>query len=67
MNLDRWVIRVAGSLILVTLLLSQFHSNYWLWLTAFVGLNLLQASFTGFCPLAILLKKMGAHKGAAFG
>lgn len=67
MNLDRWVIRVAGSLILVTLLLSQFHSNYWLWLTAFVGLNLLQASFTGFCPLAILLKKMGAHEGAAFG
>jgi hypothetical protein len=42
------------------------HSHYWLWLTAFVGANLLQASFTGFCPLAIALKKLGFQPGEAF-
>ena len=49
----------AGTFVLVSLALAQFHSPYWLWLTAFVGLNLLQSSFTGFCPLEMMLKKMG--------
>jgi hypothetical protein len=40
-------------------LLAHYHSPYWLWFTAFVGLNLLQSSFTNFCPLEILLKKLG--------
>lgn len=66
MNIDRWVMRFAGLVILSSLLLSQLHSVYWLWLTAFVGLNLLQSSFTGFCPLAIVLKKMGGKSKPAF-
>jgi len=51
--------RFAGSFILASLLLSQYHSPYWLWFTAFVGFNLLQSSFTGFCPLTIILNKLG--------
>jgi hypothetical protein len=56
----------AGSFVLISLLLSRIHSPYWLWFTAFVGANLLQASFTGFCPLAIILKKVGIKVGTAF-
>jgi hypothetical protein len=56
----------AGIMILVSLALSQLHHPYWLFLTAFVGANLLQASFTGFCPLAKILKAVGGKPGAAF-
>ena len=66
MNIDRIVLAFAGSVILISLLLSQLHSIYWLWLTAFVGANLLQASFTGFCPLAKVLKMLGVKPGQAF-
>lgn len=66
MNVDRLVFTIAGLFILASLLLSQIHSIYWLWFTAFVGANMLQASFTGFCPLAMLLKKLGASPGQAF-
>ena len=66
MNIDRMVMAFAGSMILVSLLLSQLHSVHWLWLTTFVGANLLQASFSGFCPLAKLLKKVGLKSGIAF-
>ena len=66
MNIDRLVFAIAGSFILISLALSQLHSIYWLWFTAFVGANMLQASFTGFCPLAIVLKKVGKSSGAAF-
>lgn len=51
--------RFAGTFILASLLLAHYHSPNWLWFTAFVGFNLLQSSFTKFCPLAIILKKMG--------
>ena len=51
--------RFAGSFILISLLLAHFHSGYWLWFTAFVGFNLLQSSFTNFCPLEMILKKIG--------
>jgi hypothetical protein len=67
MSIDRIVMAFAGSMILVSLALSQLHSPDWLWLAAFVGANLLQAAFTGFCPLAIVLKKLGVRPGAAFG
>lgn len=67
MNIDKAVFRFAGVMILVSLLLSHYHSVHWLWLTAFVGLNMLQASFTGFCPVARVLGKMGLKPGAAFG
>ena len=66
MNVDRLVNAIAGSFILVSLLLSQIHSPYWLLFTAFVGANLLQSSFTGFCPAAALFKALGAKPGQAF-
>jgi Inner membrane protein YgaP-like, transmembrane domain len=66
MNLDRLVFTMAGSFILLSVSLSVFHSPYWLFFTAFVGANLLQSSFTGFCPLAVLLKRAGVKTGHAF-
>lgn len=66
MSIDRMVMAFAGSFILVSLALAHWHSPNWLWFTAFVGANLLQASFTGFCPLAIILKKLGVKSGCAF-
>ncbi len=66
MNVDRAVMAFAGSVVLISLVLSQLVSPWWLLLTAFVGLNLLQASFTGFCPLAMLLRKFGLAPGSAF-
>ncbi|BBO83020.1 DUF2892 domain-containing protein [Desulfosarcina ovata] len=66
MNIDRVVLAFAGCMILISLLLSQIHSIYWLWFTAFVGANILQASFTGFCPLAKILKSVGVKPGKAF-
>ncbi len=66
MNIDRLVNAMAGAIILISLLLSQVHSVYWLWFTAFVGANLLQSSFTGFCPAAIIFKFFGVKPGEAF-
>ncbi len=66
MSIDRLVLAFAGAFILITLALSQVHNINWLWGTAFVGANLLQAAFTKFCPLAMILKKMGAESGEAF-
>lgn len=66
MSLDRQVLAIAGVFILVSLLLSQVHHIYWLWFTAFVGANMLQAAFTGFCPLARILKALGVKPGQAF-
>lgn len=66
MSIDRAVMAFAGFIILLSVALSQIHSVYWLILTAFVGLNLIQASITGFCPAAILFKRLGLRPGAAF-
>jgi len=66
MSIDRIVFAVAGGFILISLLLSQYHSINWLWFTAFVGANLFQSAFTGFCPMAIILKKLGVKPGCAF-
>lgn len=65
-TLDHWVFRIAGLFILISVALSQLHSIHWLWFTAFVGLNLFQASFTGLCPLAMVLHRLGVKPGAAF-
>lgn len=65
-NIDVLVFRFAGTFILISLLLAHFHSVNWLWFTAFVGLNLVQASFTGFCPLVMILNKLGFKPGTAF-
>lgn len=66
MNIDRIIFAFAGSLILISLALAVFHSLHWLWLTAFVGANLLQSAFTGFCPLAVILKAFNVKSGNAF-
>ena len=66
MCIDKFVLRFAGAMVLLSLLLAHFVSPYWLWFTAFVGANLLQASFTGLCPLAMILRKLGVVPGAAF-
>lgn len=62
MPMELLIRRFAGSFILASLLLAHYHSPYWLWFTAFVGFNLLQSSFTKFCPLAIILKKLGVGR-----
>jgi hypothetical protein len=66
MSIDRFVLAFAGLMILLSLLLGVYVSPYWLWFTAFVGANLLQSAFTGFCPLASILKQVGVRPGAAF-
>ena len=65
-NIDTLVFRIAGIMILASLVLAYLHSGYWLWLTAFVGANLLQASFSGFCPLARMLARLRVPPGSAF-
>jgi len=68
MSIDRIVLAFAGTVVLVTVLIALVTPYTWvLWLTAFVGANLLQAAFTGFCPLAMILKKLGVKPGVAFG
>lgn len=67
MSIDRVVLAFAGTVILITVALALFGGLTWaLWITGFVGLNMLQAAFTGFCPLAIVLKKVGVKPGVAF-
>ena len=66
MSIERIVLAVAGTFILLSVLLAVYVNINWLWFTAFVGANLLQSAFTGFCPMAIILKKMGKQSGAAF-
>lgn len=66
MSIDRIVLAFAGTVILVSLALTHYHSPNWMWLTAFVGANMLQAAFTKFCPLAMILKAFGAKPGQAF-
>lgn len=62
MTMERYVRMFAGLFVLLSLMLSRVHSPHWLWFTAFVGFNLLQSSFTKFCPLEIFLRKVGVGK-----
>jgi len=66
MNIDRAVLAFAGLVVLISLTLGYFVSPYWLFLTAFAGLNLLQAAFTGFCAAAMIFKAFGFKPGNAF-
>jgi Inner membrane protein YgaP-like, transmembrane domain len=66
MTIDRAVMAFAGLVVLASLGLAQLHSPLWLLLTAFVGANLIQASFTGFCPAAVIFKRLGVKAGTAF-
>ena len=66
MSIDRMVLAFGGGMVLASLALGIYVSSNRFWLTAFVGANLFQASFTGFCPLAIILKRFGLKPGCAF-
>lgn len=66
MSIDRAVFAIAGLFILISLALAHYHHPYWLWFTAFVGANMFQAAFTGFCPMANILKALGMKPGQAF-
>lgn len=66
MNVDRAVLAFAGFVVLLGLALGAYVNTYWYLLTAFAGLNMIQASFTGFCPAAIAFKKLGLRGGRAF-
>lgn len=66
MNVDRMVMRIAGGMVIVSLGLAHYFSPLWLLLALVVGFNLFQASFTGFCPLARILKRLGLQPGSAF-
>lgn len=66
MNLDRAVLAFAGCVVLASVALAYFLSPWWLLLTVFAGLNMLQASFTGFCPAALAFKALGCPAGNAF-
>ena len=66
MSIDRIVLAFAGSVVLISIALTLAFSLWWLLLTGFVGANLLQSSFTGFCPLVMMLKAVGVKPGVAF-
>jgi len=66
MNVDRAVLTFAGFVVLLGLALGYTVNTYWYLLTAFAGLNMIQAAFTGFCPAAIVFKKLGLRSGNAF-
>lgn len=66
MSIERIVFAFSGIVILLSLSLAYFVSPYWLAFAAIIGLNLAQSAFTGFCPLAYVLKKVGMAPGTAF-
>ena len=66
MSTDRAVMFFAGAMVLLSAILVWLVSPWWLLLTAFVGLNMMQASITGFCPAAMIFKALGTKSGVAF-
>ena len=66
MTLDRTVLAFAGCMVLASRALTLWVSPLFVWLTVFIGLNLLQSSVTGFCPAAIIFRKLGIKPGCAF-
>ncbi|MDT9546845.1 MAG: DUF2892 domain-containing protein [Chlorobium phaeovibrioides] len=66
MNIDKLVLAIAGLLILLSVALALTVSTSWLWLTGIVGFMLMQSAFTGFCPMALILKSLGVEPGNAF-
>jgi hypothetical protein len=66
MTVDQAVFAFAGVMVLLSLALAYLVSPWWLLLTAFVGANLLQSAFTGFCPAAMVFKRLGCPPGKAF-
>jgi len=65
-TLDRSVLAFAGCMVLLSVALSAWVSPHFIWLTVFIGLNLIQSAFTGFCPAATAFRKLGVRPGTAF-
>ena len=66
MNIDRLMFVFAGSMVLLSVLLTHFvHANF-IWFTVFIGFNMIQSAFTGFCPAAKIFNKLGIQNGCAF-
>lgn len=66
MTLDRSVLAFAGFMVLLSVVLTVWASPYFVWLTVFVGANMLQSAFTGFCPAAMVMRRLGVKPGTAF-
>ena len=66
MSLDKTIFAFAGVMVLLSVALTAFVSPYFMWFTVFIGVNLLQSAFTGFCPAAMIFKKLGVKSGCAF-
>jgi len=66
MSLDRTVLAFAGAMVLLSVALTVWVSPYFIWFTVFIGLNMLQSAFTGFCPAASIFRKLGIKPGCAF-
>ena len=64
MSLDRAIMAFAGMMVLVSVALTQLVSPWWWLLTAFIGLNLFQSAFTGFCPAGMVMRKLGIGRNA---
>ncbi len=65
MTVERALRLMAGVVILISLALARYHSAYWLWLTAFVGLNLLQSAFTNWCPAMTIFRRIGLKESGS--
>jgi hypothetical protein len=66
MTIDRSVLAFAGIMVLLSVALTVWVSPYFVWFTVFIGLNMLQSAFTGFCPAAAIFRRLGVKPGAAF-
>lgn len=66
MSLDRTVLAFAGFMVLLSVVLTAFVSPLFVWFTVFIGVNMLQSAFTGFCPAAMIFRKLGIKPGCAF-
>lgn len=66
MSLDRMVLAFAGVMVLLSVVLTVYVHPYFVWFTVFIGANMLQSAFTGFCPAAMIFKKLGFRPGCAF-
>ncbi|MGK2904792.1 MAG: YgaP family membrane protein [Desulfuromonadales bacterium] len=63
MTVNRYLRMIAGFFVVLSVTLAHFHSPYWLYFTAFVGLNLLQSAFSNWCPMITILRKLGIKEG----
>lgn len=66
MTVERGILLVVGALVLATVLLAVYVNINWLWVTGILGVHLMQASFTGFCPVVMTLKKLGLPQRPGF-